>query len=399
MSTLRSRRVVVALIVVSLALGAVALVTSRGPEPVDTPGPAAAVAPWERPGYFNTGVPGDVDGDREVSPDEKAVLDEAEATSSEVVASGIAATKGVETVLVTPSGEDWWTFVTAQAPDLALSGSPAPEGVDWYAFTEGRTYRPESQWLTRYSAVHLVFSTTDALNAWYDLNAASGVASGVTMSPRGRVLTITPVWVDVSTEPYGPVDELAASGRTVSIGLWRVNYAEQFANQMTEVVDPTAYRDVQDALGFGAATSWEATSPRPDVAWTGPLAGFDAEQVDGFDVIGAINSSTYDCVDGTHECRSKGAGDGSSGISEAISTIWVMDSAGRGGGEPSLKPTDAPADAALVFSYDDGYRGALNRMMSRSSGIDKYDTWVTPDGLLTVRPVFAESSTASAPAG
>lgn len=352
----------------------------------DDPSPAADPQPWASADYVNTGVPGDTDADGKVSKTEQEALD-VTAASVEKITSTVGASRGGDTVLLTPSGDNWWGFVTSQAPSAGLAGSPAPEQATWYASTEGRAFNSASDVNAYYQAIHVSFDAESDAVDWVESLAADGYGGATMYAIRGRVVTMTPTWVDPRTEPYPDVDDKALDSIEAKVALWRIDFTEQALNRAREASDPIAYADFWAATGITG--TWTATSPRPDVPWVGTLDGFDADAADAQEVASIVNLSTYECTSG-RECRSD------MGISEAIGDMYVADSTGARAGEETLAPTEITSgkDEGLAFALvlDDQFRGMVNESYSLN-GVTKTEYLVSTAGTLTLRFTFTAPET------
>lgn len=389
MATNRKKRVAALTLVGALALGC-AFATLGGPGGFLTPGPDATRA---SPGTFatgaavfdhNTGVLGDSDSDGTLSGSERTDLTTVQ-TATATVSRDVVATKGVSTLLMTPAGDDWWHLVTGLSAQAGLYDLPAPTGVDWYAYTEGRAYHSLSSVDGVYDAVHLVFTDEAALHAWVNSAALRGLTGSSTFQVRGRVLTIVPVWVDASREPFGAVDDQALAEVKVPVAIWDFNVSQWVANRASESVLPADYRQFWDHLGFArTGATWSATSAEPNAVWTGPLTGFDATKVDAALAAGILNYSMFHCTS-TSDCNDE------QGLSDAINSVWVADRFG-GAGEDLLIPQLAPPDAEMVINMTSDFRGSITGSTGKNySPLGTLAMWVTDDGLMSVQPVAGNS--------
>lgn len=354
-----------------LLLLTLALLVKPGGSPTGSP------HPWDDPDYANSGVPGDVDGDGKVSVPEQKALDVTR-QSAETLADTVIAQKGGDTLLLTPAGENWWEFITRQAPGLGLAESPHPAGVAWYALTEGRAFEPLSDVNTYYQAVHVSFDDRASATGWVEGLAAEGHGAPAMFTIRDRVVTVTPSWVDAKTEPYPETDTQTLDAIEARLGLWRIDFSEHAKNRAREAADPVAYEQFWNATGITG--TWTATSPRPDLAWVGALEGFDAKRVQPNEAVAAVNLSMYECR-GARECRSD------LGMAEAISHLYLVDAEGASGGEEWLAPADLPSNLAVSLTLAEAFRGAANGSYSLE-GVGKTEYVVADNGTMSLRLDF-----------
>lgn len=369
MNLVWSRRnvVVASLLAVALVVVVVAL------WPRDSDGNGGGEEPWRKSTYTNSGVVGDVDGDGEVSSNERKSLDEAVETF-ETVETSVAASKGGHSLLVTPASQEWWDFVTDRLPGTAMSGSSAPAQALWLAHGEGRTYASASRTHQYYEALHVAFFSPQTAREWVESAAGQGVGVAATFAVRGPVVTVTPTWVDGLREPYPMPDEATVRRVSTDLAVWRVDFDELGRNRARESADPVGYRAFWKQTGLSG--TWEASSPRPDVAWVGRLDGFNEKQVDALGALAAVNLSTFECGR-DRECRT------SSGISEATFQFHMADSSGARVGAEELALVDAPDDMVVGLVLGAPFRGAVNAS-NALVGTERTQYVVTEDGMLSV---------------
>lgn len=333
----------------------------------------------------NTAVLGDADGDGRLDEEEKKAL-ERTTKSAAKIRHGLLPTKGVETLLVTPAGDDWWRLVTGLSAQTGTWAIDAPEGgVDWYAYTEGRAFKPADGRSRPYDAIHIVFKSEEAMRGWVQDAARRGLVTEAVVEYRGRVATIVPSWVVPYDEPYPEVTEKALAGIEVPIAMWQIDISEQIGLRAEESMLPDVYKKVfYDHLGFArTGATWSATSPAPDAVWRGKVTGFDPDRVDAGAALGELNASYEKCTPrAINDCG------GGQGMAEAVNRAWFAQGH-EGGGEPTLAPPYAPEDAQVVISLDNGFRGAVAGTYAfDDSPVGALSMWVTPDKILSIHPVL-----------
>lgn len=351
--------------------------------------PGSSQAPERNPGASfdlftgNTAVVGDANADGSLSESEKSDLEVTKATST-LVFDKIAAKRGVNTVVVTPSGGLWWRFISGLSTQTGSWDAPAPERAYWFAYTEGRAYNPGTGTKRPYDALHIAFhSEEDALN-WVEKNAAHGTGGNTNNLFRGGMLTLTPSWVSPQDEPFRDIDDLELGDHEVRIGMWQVDFDEQVSLRADESVLPADYKKVFENLGMGGRdVSWVATSAAPNAIWRGTIDGFEPSKISVENAVGLLNVSYANC-----DKSRKGTCANGQGLAEAVNYTYISTSPDKYGGDLTWKPEHAPADYDLVFVMGKGWRGATSGTFAfDQSPVESISMWITNKKILAIQPV------------
>ena len=208
--------------------------------------------------------------------------------------------------LITPTGKEWWKFVTSQAADTNLWNHPTPTAANWYGMTTGETQKPIPvgpglHALSRvYHTLHIGFPTAKAARAYTEtLPDTDGGTYRAAL--RHNILTLTSPWVDPEAEPFPGGAAATATGATLKprAAAWSINLGKQNASIADQAPNPKwadALHTAYTHLGYTATTHWNAVSATPQGPWTGTLTGYNPDTIDLLGVSEALASTmVYDC--------------------------------------------------------------------------------------------------------
>ena len=209
--------------------------------------------------------------------------------------------------LITPPGNNWWTFTTSQAADLLLWESPAPTNALWYGLTTGRAKSTNTPFPT-YHALHIGFPTAAAAQT-YLTTAGTTTGPRIRAALRGTIVTLTSAHIDPYTEPFPATNKNldatatdlrpTAAAWTLSLGAQHTDLAET-AKKKTWGTALTTYHH---NLGFTSNTTWNAVAPTPEGPWVGTLTDYEPANLDLIAASKAIASTQkvtcdkYTCTD------------------------------------------------------------------------------------------------------
>jgi hypothetical protein len=384
----RTRMVAIALIaalILGVAITALSSTLGTGNDPDAIP----PVETIPTTGPLAVTVPGDLDGDDKISDEER---DEVETTTTTAVdltddVVGPAIAKASTSMMVTPSGQEWWDLIASQTSYTRLWEMPAPEGVNWYALTWSKrlTSLKGKHDSSFYPAVHIAFPSSADASAW--AANAGDTETGATMlldfAYRENVVTIAPAGSDLHREPLpkrlGDVRE-----KTLDSGYWSIDYGRQIENTLANspAVWRPAFRKYWQNLGVDQMR-WSAVSRDPG-RWVGKVTGFDLKKVDLEDAIGYVNSTMS--ADGNAQA----------------STIAQMMRVVKGDlnfGPEYMMPQEEPDDYDLIWSQKVGvHTFMVTGASTESPQVGYLEQWISGDVMTVVpRPAQAPSGTPIAP--
>lgn len=257
--------------------------------------------------------------------------------------------------LITPPGDNWWTFTTSQAADLLLWDSPAPDNATWYGMTTGRANSPQFENTPTYHALHIGFPTADAATTYME---EVGVAIGprIRAALRGTVVTLTSAHVDPAAEPFPKTGKtLDATNATLhpTAAAWTLNLGQQHADLADTAAKKawgTALTTYHHNLGFTENTIWNGVATNPEGPWIGTLTDYHPDSIDLTAASRAITGTQkFKCTKDGSACIDVGASLSPLAMyTEAATTTQAIGGVDRT--DPNAEPTYAPDGTLLTFA-------------------------------------------------
>ncbi len=191
--------------------------------------------------------------------------------------------------LITPSGERWWTFVTATAAPLRIRDIPAPK-ANWYALTGQQQTVLNVANPGTYPALHIAFTDEPSAHRFADNTAVE--QSNLAFRIRGPVVTIAPGWVDTEAEPFkadlARIEPLAKKRPTAATWTWRIGREQAYLISRSRPAWKPSLKAYYTSLGYSSDTTWSSVATDPEGPWNGRVTAFDLDAIDFDDAAAAL---------------------------------------------------------------------------------------------------------------
>lgn len=359
-----------------LVIGAVASMFVGTPTPPQQSTPPPPVENYGIPELPDEGplaaeTPSDLDGDGEVTADEKAtvkrVSDKATKVAEDLV--GDELLDDATTIMITPSGQDWWDLVTSQTSYTKLWNMPVPDRVNWYALTwhqwDGKAPGGGHR---MYPVVHLAFPTPQHGAAWMSNTSDAEVQLQIEFHHRGNVISLAPAGTRLSEAPL-PKRLGKIADETVEAGYWSMRFGEQMLRAAEDSTLPGTYGPFWGEIGL-SKLRWTAVSTHPG-RWVGNAHGFDPKKVNFDGAIAILNMSM------SPDGNPRGA---------VLGKSMHLRFGGESFGATEMTSPEAPEDADIVFSMPISTHALMTTGSDTSLGAIGYlEQWII-DGVITILP-------------
>jgi hypothetical protein len=256
--------------------------------------------------------------------------------------------------LITPPGDDWWTFTTSQAADLLLWETTAPKNATWHGMTTGRADNPQFPNPT-YHAIHIGFPTASNATTYME-EVGTSIGPRIRGALRGTVVTLTSAHVDPYAEPFpktGKTLDATSTSLRPTAAAWTLNLGQQHADLADTAAKKawgTALTTYHHNLGFTDDTIWNGVAATPEGPWTGTLTGYQPDNIDLTAASQAITGTQkFKCTKDGSTCVDVGA----SLTNLAFYTSAATSTQSIGGvdaTDPNAEADYAPTGTTLTFT-------------------------------------------------